>query len=193
MKRFSILILACLCLTLAQAQTNHLKFKGVPINGTLEQFTRQLVKKGCTLQNINESVSYLRGDVSKYKDCIILCMASPMCNSLVYQVSILSSECTTWEGLDGLYTMYRGLKKLLIQKYGEPAMCYEEFTSDTEPEDDETKFLYACMKKCLFSSVFQLAEGEITLGIAPGECRIMLIYKDKINSEKVAKKEAEDL
>lgn len=46
MKRFLILLILCLVVFLSQAQTGHLKFSGIAIDGTITQFQSKLMSKG---------------------------------------------------------------------------------------------------------------------------------------------------
>lgn len=54
MKKSVITLLCCLFALFAQAQTEHMKFMGIPINGTINQFQAKLVAKGL---NYNDEVS----------------------------------------------------------------------------------------------------------------------------------------
>ena len=51
MKRINCIILCLLLVISLQAQTNHLKFMGIPLNGTIEQFQSKLKLKGITPDN----------------------------------------------------------------------------------------------------------------------------------------------
>lgn len=46
MKKTAITLLCCLFALFAQAQTEHMKFMGIPINGTIDQFQAKLQGKG---------------------------------------------------------------------------------------------------------------------------------------------------
>ncbi len=46
MKKTAITLLCCLFTLFAQAQTEHMKFMGIPINGTIDQFQAKLQSKG---------------------------------------------------------------------------------------------------------------------------------------------------
>ena len=51
------------------AQSEHLKFKGVPIDGTLKEFTSKLEQKGfITLSRENNSVT-MNGPFAGHDDC----------------------------------------------------------------------------------------------------------------------------
>lgn len=46
MKKLSFLLIALLMAIMANAQTEHLKFMGIPIDGTLDEFSNKLKKQG---------------------------------------------------------------------------------------------------------------------------------------------------
>ena len=50
---------------------NHLKFKGVPIDGTLKQFVSRMKRKGFKYIDSDDGVVVLQGDFAAYKECII--------------------------------------------------------------------------------------------------------------------------
>ena len=45
MKKTALIIICCLIAMLAQAQTEHMKFMGIPLNGTIDQFQVKLQNK----------------------------------------------------------------------------------------------------------------------------------------------------
>ena len=47
MKQLILSLLLAVC-TVCNAQTNHMKFKGIPIEGTLDSFVQKLKSKGFT-------------------------------------------------------------------------------------------------------------------------------------------------
>lgn len=46
MKRLAFVIISCLMFVVSQAQTEHMKFMGIPLNGTITQFQAKLIAKG---------------------------------------------------------------------------------------------------------------------------------------------------
>lgn len=46
MKRIALLLINCLIAAALQAQNGHLKFMGIPLNGTINQFQQKLIAKG---------------------------------------------------------------------------------------------------------------------------------------------------
>ncbi len=54
MKKSILLFVFCLLSVISQAQAEHLKFAGIPITGTIEQFQQQLLTKGFKQNTINK-------------------------------------------------------------------------------------------------------------------------------------------
>ena len=78
------------------AQTEHLKFKGVPIDGTLEKFSDALIAIGFELNEDSEKDEmFLIGDFAGYKDCRVY--VSTLDNiDLVNHVSVSFPERDSW-------------------------------------------------------------------------------------------------
>jgi hypothetical protein len=50
MKKIALIFIACLMSLTIQAQkTEHLKFMGIPLNGSIENFQQKMIEKGCSL------------------------------------------------------------------------------------------------------------------------------------------------
>lgn len=58
-------------LTFAQTSSEHLSFKGVPIDGTLNEYIYNMKKSGFTLIRTEDGVAMLKGDFAAYKDCFL--------------------------------------------------------------------------------------------------------------------------
>ena len=65
MKQLILSLLLAVC-TVCSAQTNHMKFKGIPMEGTLQSFTTKLKAKGYTPIGIQDGVSLLKGEFAGY-------------------------------------------------------------------------------------------------------------------------------
>lgn len=190
MKHLTIIlaILFASCIT-CNAQVEHLKFKGIPITGTLSSFTNQLKAKGLEYQGTNNGAAALTGDFAGYKNCIIGVIANQ--SDMVSVVFVLFPEMEKWSELENCYTRY---KNLLTEKYGIPTNCIEEFQGDYVRNDND-KLHELKMDRCKFASMFSCNQGDILLQInyKDGECRVMLIYSDKANQEKLNEQIMDDL
>src|SRR5690348_3457695 len=111
---FFLTIIALTSIAQTKADTSkHFTFKGVPIDGTLNDFVTKLKKSGLTYISTKDGIAQFKGEFSGYKDCTIYAVSQ---KDLVYRVAIIFSDQTTWAGLSDNYL---NLKRLLIEKYGE--------------------------------------------------------------------------
>ena len=51
--------------------TEHLKFKGVPIDGTLSEYVLKMKQAGFQLIETDDGVAVLEGEFAGYRDCMI--------------------------------------------------------------------------------------------------------------------------
>ena len=62
MKHLIITFLLSVLMTAGYAQTNHMKFKGIPMEGTLNSFVQKLKEKGYTYLGQQEGMALLKGE-----------------------------------------------------------------------------------------------------------------------------------
>jgi len=172
--------------------TEHLTFKGVPIDGTLDEYVSKMKKSGFTLVGTKDGVAILKGDFATYKDCIIG-VATLQGKDLVSKITVLFPKRETWETLA---SNYFNLKKLLTEKYGEPSDVVEKFDTRSVPKDDRSKMHEVGMNNCKYHTIFELENGSIQVSIENDgflSSFVVLSYYDRINSEKVRQKAIDDL
>lgn len=100
--KFILLFLFCTT-TLTFAQTSeHLIFKGVPIDGTLSEYVSKMEEAGFTKIEIDDGLAMLQGDFASYKDCIIG-VATLDKKDLVSKISIIFPESSKWSTLSSNY------------------------------------------------------------------------------------------
>lgn len=174
----SVLTIALLSISaFAQEESQHLTFKGVPIDGTLEQFVAQMNQKGFVGHARESGFAYLKGDFAGYKGCFV-------------QVSTLRSHDSVSSievqfpaiGWSAAETCYSRLKGMLTTKYGEPSSVKEKFERSFASRDDDGKEWELLEGRATYETIFKTDKGEITLKINRA-CRVVLIYFDKINSD----------
>lgn len=191
MKKTINVIMLMACMT-AFAQTGHLKFKGVPIDGTLSEFVGMLKQKGLTHLGTEQGVALFKGEFAAHKGCSIAAIAHESGN--VYRVGVIFPEKDTWLRL---YNDYSSLKEMLTQKYGEPTSVVEEFQSYGGMEDDDNmKMHYVKYDKCRYVVDFMTEIGTIELRIEHNDmldCYVILIYEDTANGDKVRSSAIDDL
>ena len=172
--------------------TKHMTFKGVPIDGTLNEYVSKMKQSGFTLIETEDGVAMLKGDFAAYKDCIIG-VATLKGKDPVSRITVIFPNRETWATLA---SNYFNLKELLTEKYGEPSEVVEEFDTYSEPDDDNSKMHAVEMNNCKYYTTFELENGSIQLSIGNdgfSSSFVMLSYYDKINTEKVRQKAIDDL
>lgn len=172
--------------------STHLKFKGIPIDGTLKEFVSRMKRKGGFESiGIENGTAILKGDFAAYKECTIY--VSTLDNKdLVSRISVVFPNQETWEYL---YGDYMNLKKLLTEKYGVPSSVTEQF-QDKYIDDDADRMHAVKMDRCKYESRFTTEKGEIVLWIEHERvmsCFVALAYKDKINSNIIKEIAKDDL
>ena len=193
MKRILIaLLLVFSCIgAMAQNANEHLKFMGIPINGTLESFSQKLVAKGMKRQQGWDDIGTFRGKFAGKDDCKIYVATVPSRN-IVYRTTVCLSPRATWEWLESDYNEF---KQMLTSKYGEPDKCSESFKEGTYVGSDNLKILALKGGKCDYYSLWGATEGVIALEIfnadASSNCCVRLSYFDRINY-KLAKESKQD-
>lgn len=190
--------LFCFLLTMTNfAQSNtetnkHMTFKGVPIDGTLNEYVSKMKQSGFTLIGTEDGVAMLEGDFASYKGCIIG-VATLNGKDLVSKIAVIFPEQETWSSLSSNYYY---LKELLTEKYGQPSEIVEKFDTYSEPVDDGDRMHEVKMDNCKYFTTYELENGSIQISIdhqSVMSCFVRLSYFDKINSEKIRQKALGDL
>lgn len=194
MKRNLFLLLFAIATlsTFAQTTSGHLAFKGVPIDGTLNEFISKLKQKGLTHIGTEDGTAILKGDFAAYKNCTVAAIALKQKN-LVAKVGVMFPSLETWSSLSNNYF---SLKEMLTKKYGEPTVCVEEFQNNFGKDDDNMKMHGVKMDKCKYVTGYTTEKGDIELqikGSVMDGCYVTLIYFDKINGEVIEAEAMEDL
>lgn len=179
----------------AQVQSDnseHMTFKGIPIDGNLYEYISRLEKSGFKLVEKENGVAMLKGDFAAYKDCIIG-VATLKQKDLVSKITVLFPEYDTWSSLS---SNYFNLKELLTEKYGEPSESMEKFHPSVNPVDDNDKMHELKFDNCKYYTIYETDKGSIQLSIdhdGVTRCFVRLSYFDKINGEIIRKKALDDL
>lgn len=173
------------------AQTDHLKFKGVPIDGTLNQFVYKMQSAGFTKIGQDGKAVILKGDFAGYKDCYII--VSTLDNKdLVNQIAVKFSSHNNWRTLEN---NYQNLKAMLTKKYGEPFDIIEEFQGKYV-DDDTDRFYELKADRCIFRTEWQTELGRIVLTLGHELLEggfVLLGYIDKTNDAIIEQTALDDL
>lgn len=118
MKHFLLTLLLTFIVGVCSAQTEHMKFKGVPMEGTLQTFTSKLKAQGFMPIGVQDGVSLLKGEFAGCKDCTICALADK--SGMICKVSVIFPAMDKWGDLEHCYSNY---KSMLSEKYGAPRDC----------------------------------------------------------------------
>ena len=193
MKTFFLTITFAFTTIFSIAQTSeHISFKGVKIDGKLDEYVSKMKQNGFTHLGTEKGNAILNGDFAGYKNCNVG-VSTLSQNDLVYKISVLLPEQDKWSGLS---SNYFELKQMLIEKYGNPTDVVEKFDGYSEPKDDNRKMYEVKFDRCKYYSIWRTEKGQIKLAIDHSEsstCMVKLLYFDKINSDKIKAKAKDDL
>lgn len=172
----------------------HLKFKNVPIDGSLDKFVARMVRRGFKTEEKTTDQAILSGDFADFKECMVY-VETLRGKDLVSKIAIRFPNQDQWEYL---YGDYKHLKELLTVKYGKLSSCVEKFQDsyDLTPTNDNDRIHYVYLDKCKYETRFATDKGEIVLWIeheSVSRAFVMLLYKDKINGSIIKKHAIDDL
>lgn len=169
------------------AQNEHLKFKGVPIDGTRNEFVQKMKAAGFTYLGIEEDITFLKGDFAGVKGCTVA-VTTLKGRDLVSRIAVIFPESDTWQGVE---SYYQDLKVSLSKKYGEPTDSVETFHSNYI-RDNNDKMYNLRMNNCEYWRSFKTQNGTIKLSIEKNGF-VLLKYIDKINDEIIQQDALNDL
>lgn len=69
MKKLFFCLVCILIEEITLAQVQHMKFKGIPIDGTLKEYISAMTKVGFKYDDTYEGVAILTGDFAGFKNC----------------------------------------------------------------------------------------------------------------------------
>ena len=177
------------------AQTSeHMSFKGVPIDGTLNEYVAKMKQSGFQYLGAEDGTALLNGDFAGYKNCHVAVTTLKKID-LVHKIGVIFPNQETWSRL---YSNYSDLKQMLTEKYGNPNEEVELFDVKTFqlPLDDNMKMNQVGIDNCKFFTVWKTDKGEIQLSIDHSgftSCFVKVVYFDRINSAIINEKAKDDL
>lgn len=188
-----ILISALLwAVTMCVFAQDHLKFKGVPIDGTREVFVAKMKMAGFREIGTEDGMTLLKGEFAGYKDCTLGVSTLKMKN-LVSRIAVLFECNDTWSSLYGIYS---DLTEMLTEKYGSPTKQVEKFNTYYTPTDDGDRMSQVNLGRCEYYTTYELGNGRIQVSIEHMSYNgnyVLLKYEDKINADDNRKAAMDDL
>lgn len=141
----------------SSVERQHLTFKGIPIDGTPEEFGRKLEAVGFEYNYKSQgSYWYKGGSFAGYSDCEVIVKTY---DNLVYEVVAILPTQYRW---NHLYNDYCTLVSSLKKKYGEPYYSKEEFISTPsyiDLDDDNDKYSEVKDGHCKYYTGFSVGYG----------------------------------
>src|SRR5690554_2121428 len=166
MKTFFTTLIFAFTTMLTFAQTSeHLTFKGVPIDGTLDEYISKMKKSGFSHIGTEDGTAILNGDFAGYKNCYVG-VSTLKQKDLVHKIAVIFPDKDTWSNLSGNYF---DLKQMLTEKYGKPSDVVEKFDTYSQPRDDGSKMTQVQLDRCKYYSIWETDKGEIQLSIEKGD------------------------
>lgn len=180
-----IIFLLCLCVFCYNSVNSqeHLKFKGIPINGNVNAFSKELAKQGFTISNTKGSMVTLIGEFVG-KRCEITVVGTKK-TFLTWKLYIEFNKLNSWSALK---SDYKELKEQFTKKYGDGE--YYEFFSKPYYEGDGYETTALSVDKCTWSTYWKVDMGNIDITIE-GSNNISISYQDMLNTEVMRKEKSE--
>lgn len=192
MKRTACLICLALFAAVSFAQQKHLKFMGIPIDGTITQFQKKLEAKGCTaIKGLN---SYLPVGQRAFAGTFVgkqaqICAFYDSDTKIVYRVKVYYPDLSD----DMADQEYSRIKAMLVKKYAD---------SFWSAEDDSGKIFSLSPKRWAVDMYSREdALGDIDVYVLEDEehsyetfrFSLHIDYMDYINYDRHESNELEDL
>lgn len=178
----------------AQSNSEHLSFKGIPIEGSMSEFCQKLEAKGLTSIGIENNIALFTGDFTGRNATIGVSATDD--GESVFGVVVLFDPSEEWKTLVKIYSYY---KDLYTRKYGEP-------TISTEKNPARTDINMALMSQLdngtvVWTSTWDVTGGDIELSIEKSsgvysgvyEGMVVIRYRDSQNLETKIQKDLEEI
>ena len=122
MKKFIVLLFAVFSFATIQAQ-EHLIFKEVPIDGTLDAYVANMKKVGFTHLINQDGIAILKGDFAGYRNCIIGVITLESLD-IVNRISVLFDTHDNWSNLYGNYSSLKDMLNKTRNIYAKNLFIY---------------------------------------------------------------------
>lgn len=186
----SILFLLVLLTSGLMAQQN-MTFKGIEIDGLMDEFVSALEKEGFERVREEDGVVVMMGDFAGYSNCEVAVISSGN-DGVVDAVGVMFHKREEWSAIED---DYNSLKSMLTMKYGRPFPVIEEFQGRTF-DDNKIKFSFLMSERCKWMSIYDMERGRIELFMqqtGEEEAAVILNYYDYKNVNDMRSSAMDDL
>lgn len=192
MRKFTVLFAFMVIALTSYAQSNseHLSFKGIPIEGSMSEFCQKLQDKGLTSIGSKNNLTLFTGDFTGRNATIGVTATDD--GKSVFAVVVLFDPSGEWNTLVNTYTYY---KDLYTRKYGKPTISKE----NNPAHSDSNTALMAEVHQgtVVWGSAWEVTGGDIELSIEKTtgiyEGMVVIRYRDSQNVETKIQKDLEDI
>jgi len=161
----------------AQTESNHLTFKGIPIDGDYKVFAQKLVQKGFVQTGTSDDGILLKGTFMAHPNVSVGVYPNPSTKT-VAGVSAIIEVGDNWSTIED---QYYDIVDLYSEKYGNCTSHIEEFTTTVYGNSSKL----SCIRngECNYSSTWELDAGMIIIAIDYFDHKYCVIcnYYDEIN------------
>jgi len=175
-----ILIIVVAFATLAAAAQQHLSFKGIPIEGSMDSFCQKLQAKGFTKLGSDNNITLFDGDFTGRHAIIGVGASNDGKN--VHSVAVVFDASSEWNTLVKTYDYY---KDLYTRKYGKPSVSKE--LNKSTSEENVMIMIDLSEGKVTYGSAWEVHGGHIELSIEKanifGSGAVVVKYRDAQNVE----------
>lgn len=153
----------------------HLKFKNIPIDGTVNSFAQKLEKIGFEIVLSKANQTALKGSFMS-EECLIMVTGTRKTN-IVWKVTVYLPKEASWNTIKNDYF---DVKKIFQQKYGEGLSRESFFAPHKDGDGNELELISS--GEGMYTTYFTKKLGVIAVRISKAS-RIAILYEDKINLE----------
>lgn len=168
---------------------DHLSFKGIPIEGSLNSFCQKLKDIGFKKISDDRNIVLFNGEFTG-RDATIGVVATDDCKD-VYKVMVIFDPNSEWKNLVALYEYYKNLYTI---KYGNPFSSVEN-----NPAHSDSNFVLMFELRngtVEYESIWNVNGGLILLNISKigdVEGAVMISYIDNQNYDSMLQKDLDDI
>lgn len=167
------------------AQTEHMKFMGIPIVGSMIDIGKKLEEKGFVYKN-EFSESDTTNIIREYEGIFTGCKVAVYVVSdydIVWKIQVKYPDYNSFSEIE---KDYKTMVKQYSIKYRDKIEHYEFFNNSTKLLDDYDKLQQLKEGQCHYLSIWKLENGNISICIEP-DISLRISYED---AESLKKKEA---
>ena len=190
MKRVLFLAIAFLLSITASAQTEHLKFKGIPIDGDFKAFAQKLVQKGFKQVEATPDGIILTGTFMATPGVTVVVYPDPSTKA-VSAVAAMIEAGDNWSDIEEKYDNVIATYK---EKYGEPSEQVKEFTTDVHNDDFFRKNALR-EGQCDYRTLWEPEGGRILISLVFFQFKYYVVctYADEQNLKALRKSIIDDI